>query len=978
MTAAPAHTPEAVLQALRENQSAPNGPLRNARAEELVAAAESTGDRDLVRKALFELIAAYEFSTERGRMLVPFARLMQEWDKDPSAFDQHDVHRFHWMFKWVSSGMLTLPEIPLATVERWLSEMERRYRTAGYSERAVRQAEFTLAHETGDAERAARAFAAWTAADRDSMADCHACELNDQGRYRLHQGRVDGALDTWAPVLDGRSTCAEEPHRVLAESLLPLVRSGRLDAARAHHLRGHRLARGNESLLPAIGRHIEFCALTGNEARGLEVLAEHAAHLPADGNPAARLDLLGGTLVLLRRLLALGHGDQPAVAYGGSPRTVAGLHGLLDAEAAAIAARFDARNGSTAVSERLRDRLAQEPLVERLPLGVRTGRLSAPRGAAPAPRETVGDAPRTGTAEDLPELVAEARRLRALGHPRTAEVWDRVAAALAAAGQAPDPLLAADLLDRRALAAAQAAEEAAGPLFQDVLEAYRAAGDPAGAALAEQRLAVAAIRGGAEPEAVRDLLARAADAARTLDEAEPARTRRVAAVELLRIRYEAMRREEAGDDGGAWTDAALAEFVATYAEGDGVDDLVGDAEQLRADHAWRSGDPERADALLASAVRRIVGAGRPWDAAEHLARRARLLLDLGRVDEAEDAARAAVEHGAELVDAGGSAALRTTLAEVLYRQDGKEAEAVAHALEAAHRWDAAGESAGPGAYARMLLAQALGAVGRHAEAAEVLESALPDLLKHGDEHVVRARDALARSLRALGDAEGAAEQYLRAAEVTAAWEHQGAHAQLATLAAECLSDGGLDDDAVAVYRRAVGLWETVGDPVSLARALRSLAWLEARGDFVAARRLMDRALAAVAADGDPQLLLERARTWSQTAQLVMEAADARAEDEEAPGGDASGGGGLATAGQESLALLDRAVAAFAALGPAGLDERVQCTGRAAWTERRLGRVEAAVSRVRSMIAAIGPAGTPDEERAVERLEFLLEKLTEAA
>ena len=31
--------------------------------------------------------------------------------------------------------------------------------------------------------------------------------------------------------------------------------------------------------MPSVGRHIEFCALTGNEARGLEILAEHQAWL---------------------------------------------------------------------------------------------------------------------------------------------------------------------------------------------------------------------------------------------------------------------------------------------------------------------------------------------------------------------------------------------------------------------------------------------------------------------------------------------------------------------------------------------------------------------------------------------------------------------------------------------------------------------------------------------------------------------------
>ncbi|MGT2529425.1 hypothetical protein ACU4GG_21690 [Streptomyces nojiriensis] len=272
-------TREDIVRGLAENREAPNGSARNAHAEALAGAAEASDDRALFREALDNLINAYLYSSESSKMLVPFARLLQEYDKDPGAFSDWDAHSLFWQFKWVATAISDSPGIPLESAMGWLEEMERRYRTAGYSERPVREAELWLAHATGQDERAEQAFARWQAADRDTMSDCRACELNGQGQYAVLHGDDAEALDIWKPVLEGDLTCAEEPHRVLATSLLPLLRLGRTDEARSNHLRGYRLARGNDSLLPSVGRHIEFCALTGNESRGLEILAEHAPHV---------------------------------------------------------------------------------------------------------------------------------------------------------------------------------------------------------------------------------------------------------------------------------------------------------------------------------------------------------------------------------------------------------------------------------------------------------------------------------------------------------------------------------------------------------------------------------------------------------------------------------------------------------------------------------------------------------------------------
>ncbi|MEU9382833.1 tetratricopeptide repeat protein, partial [Streptomyces sp. NPDC048279] len=168
---------DALRRAMAENSEEPEGPARNARAEQLLAEAEKLNVPLAVIEALGHQLKVYNYSSEKDKMFVPFARLLRLWDERPGDFDEYETHSLHWVFKWMSAGMLDQPHIPLASVEKWLGEMEHRYRLAGHSERAVRSAEFSVAAHIGDFPRAERAYTAWLAADRDRMADCHACEL---------------------------------------------------------------------------------------------------------------------------------------------------------------------------------------------------------------------------------------------------------------------------------------------------------------------------------------------------------------------------------------------------------------------------------------------------------------------------------------------------------------------------------------------------------------------------------------------------------------------------------------------------------------------------------------------------------------------------------------------------------------------------------------------------------------------------------
>ncbi|MFI1149545.1 tetratricopeptide repeat protein [Streptomyces sp. NPDC020817] len=1000
-------TREEIEQGLAENRSSPNGAARNAHAEVLVGAAEAIGDGALFRTALDNLINAYLWSAESSKMLVPFARLLQEYDKDPGSFGRWDAHSLFWQFKWVATAISDSPEIPLESAVGWLDEMERRYRIAGYSERPVRESELWLADAIGDDDRAERAHRAWLAADRDDMSDCHACELNGQGAYAVLRGDDARALELWQPVLAGERTCAEEPHRLLATSLLPLLRLGRFDDARSHHVRGYRMARGNESLLPSIGKHIEFCALSGNESRGLEILAEHAAHMSPLVNVDDQMAFHGGILVLLRRLTELGHGQSPAVPYEGVPHTVSELYEVLRASSLEIARRFDARNGTTRVSDRFLARIGREPLVGVLPLGVRSGAL--PRPAAAVSAATAVPAP---PAADVEELVERARQAREQRHPAADALWAELGIRVDARPEDEvDPLLAADVADQRALTAARGGAPNAAELLEAVRDRYRELGQSERAALVELRLASAAAQSGAEPRRIRELLAVALKSAEALDADEPLRGRRIALAELSSIRVESyLRSLEAGpehehlhepgqDHGHGELAAELDAFVAAYEHA--LPDLAAEAEEMLGRVALSQGEPERALPLLAASAARAVSAGLPWQAVDALVLRAGVLMSVERPEEAEEAARSALEHSAEVTEAETQGVVRLTLADILLRRTDAGAEAAEHALTAAHWFDQAGLTADGGAQARLVLARAYAREGRHADAAEVLQSTLPDLLEHGEGQAVSVREFLGDLLRQLGDSRAAAEQYLLAAEVAKGWEDTRPQAALAQAAAEQLSAARLDQEALAAYERSLELYRMTGDaPVAEVRILRSLAWMAPRADaneaaWARARDLMGQAAgvleAALAEAGPagsaeagegraaPQLRAELAQTWLQLAQLL----DWRVTSYEQAEDDEDGGGGEGSRRlevdaealrREEIELTARAGDLYAELGPDHLGDRLQCVQYAAWTEQEIGREEAGAARLSELIEEFRamPEGVPDEllERAQSTLDSL--------
>ncbi|MFF9342606.1 hypothetical protein ACF1CG_23025 [Streptomyces sp. NPDC014773] len=455
-------TPEAVVEALRENHERPHGLSRTITAEELVEAAEVFEKPDVLVTALLELMTAYEFTGEQRKSPVAFARILKLWDSTPESFSPYEAHQVFWRFKWVTTSLLQVPEMPLTAIGGWLDQMRDRYEAAGHGVQPVAAMRYHLARHTGTG--VADAYDLWATRPRTDLSDCEACETRHHAWHHVAEGDDAAALDSWRPVLDGGQVCSEEPQMSQARALLPLLRTGRTDEARSHHLTGYRKVRGNTGTQAEVGLHLEFCALSRNEGRGLEILAENRPLFEAEGAPLDHLDFLTGAEVFLARLVEDGHDDTAVAGPPGRDWTAAALLAHVRAEAGPLAAAFDARNGTTAVGDRRRARLAARPLLdEPLPLGLRAG---APGGAAGTRTTAAATAPAASSAavgatrieipEDFTALVREARRLSRDGHPGDARLWTRIADRLAGAGEphddalGPEDLLRAELAEQRA------------------------------------------------------------------------------------------------------------------------------------------------------------------------------------------------------------------------------------------------------------------------------------------------------------------------------------------------------------------------------------------------------------------------------------------------------------------------------------------------------------------------------------------------
>jgi hypothetical protein len=340
--------------------------------EEAARLADAHGDVALAYDVRDTLVDAATFGGFPDRALVAFAWCRGQQQREPQRFPAEPLL---WKQKWVVGRLDEFPHISREQIESALDDVEQCFERAGAGRRAVLKLRYQAARDMGDEAVAESLWARWVEAPRDHLTDCRACDLDDELDHHLDRGEYEVALEKARPLLEGWDSCAEVPHLTLGSVLYPLFKLGWLEEARDAHLRGYALVQRNREFLSTVGEHLEFLALTGNVARGLELFARHLGWALEHASQRDRFTFHAAALFLVEQALEVGREREELALPGAFPLyTPEGsyelrvLRGWLASQVENLAARFDARNGTSRFhalltrSRRLREEVHPFPL----------------------------------------------------------------------------------------------------------------------------------------------------------------------------------------------------------------------------------------------------------------------------------------------------------------------------------------------------------------------------------------------------------------------------------------------------------------------------------------------------------------------------------------------------------------------------------------------------------------------------------------
>jgi tetratricopeptide (TPR) repeat protein len=198
--------------------------------------------------------------------------------------------------------------------------------------------------------------------------------VEEQVDHLVARGRYEEAMRHAEPALAGAFTCSTQPQGVLTALLPALVALGEVDRARNAHLTAYRRSR-DQAGQGYVGVHLEFCAVTGNVQRGMDILRRHLDQVHNATSPIGTMNFAASAALLLSRLdpVELRRTQLAVPIMGGGTETVSAqdLRAALESSALQLAARFDERNGTSRQSDRIRAVLDAKDSI-RVPLAVPT------------------------------------------------------------------------------------------------------------------------------------------------------------------------------------------------------------------------------------------------------------------------------------------------------------------------------------------------------------------------------------------------------------------------------------------------------------------------------------------------------------------------------------------------------------------------------------------------------------------------------
>lgn len=348
---------------MHEATRLPYGEVQVRLLEEAVKLADVTRDLDAMFETRMVLIDSGVFSGHPEKSLPAFAWCLAQYEQDEDRYRYHE-RSLLWYFKNILHNADEFPQFTLEQVEKLRGQMIGMYRRCGYNMRPTHYTKLVFATRIGNRVMAEEAYARYRSIQRDSMADCLACEADSELEFFEFIDDLEQTISVAQPSLEGRVTCAEVPHRTYSYILRPLALLGRYEEADEYQMKGYPMIRGNAAFLLQISLQMAYLMHRDRPNAAVKMVERHLPWAIATFQLRSRYMFYLASRETLCWMRDNQNGSVlnlpdsiPGFAADGN-HDLDAMTGWLEGEIATLGARFDARNQNQFFTQKLPARLS--------------------------------------------------------------------------------------------------------------------------------------------------------------------------------------------------------------------------------------------------------------------------------------------------------------------------------------------------------------------------------------------------------------------------------------------------------------------------------------------------------------------------------------------------------------------------------------------------------------------------------------------
>jgi len=239
-----------------------------------------------------------------------------------------------WKFRWIAPDAAKSSMIEKELIDEMNETMLFYYESIeGLSLSRYYKALTNQNIDMGESKEAKANYKMWKKLAKDDMDGCEACEASSEIAYLNFAGEHAAALELAEPILSGELTCAEVPHATYAPILFSMIKTGKIEEAKALLPKAAATIESNPRVINMVAPIIEIAVRLDERETALNLARKHSAAILDDNDD----------LNDLRFFIAVS-------AFGDENDYKTALR---------LASEFDARNGNTYYSDYLNEFYAE-------------------------------------------------------------------------------------------------------------------------------------------------------------------------------------------------------------------------------------------------------------------------------------------------------------------------------------------------------------------------------------------------------------------------------------------------------------------------------------------------------------------------------------------------------------------------------------------------------------------------------------------